>query len=224
MKNRAFYRLQIAPNILYFLGLGFFGLMVIACVVAKIWFLYEEWGNPEYIWFAPMMLGFTGFFLGFYIYIKRVQGKRRRKTYQKYEELSEAEQEEVNTELCVKFPSILWGENRLYIHSSLFLEFIDYDDMVWLYPCNTMIPMSVSYEGVSVDGNITAFSLHVYDTEGTRYKIPTTGPYNTQCIVEDILQVAPGILYGYSKEWGRLAKKDFNEFLYEARKKYVNTP
>ncbi|MCL2362637.1 MAG: hypothetical protein FWC73_12600 [Defluviitaleaceae bacterium] len=218
MNLRAFYRRQRGPNIFYFLGLGFFALMVLGCIGAMV-LLYMEYGpGIDLLLMGLAILGFAGFFLGFFLYIKIVLGRRRRKIYQKYEELSDNEKKEVSGELGRKFVSVLWGEKRVYTRSNFFLEFIDYDQMVWFYPCNNVIPVVASYEGVSIDGQINALSVHVYDNEGTRYKIPAASTYDTGVVVEEILQRAPGILYGYNKKLAKLAKKDFQEFLLEAEK------
>jgi len=213
MNTRAFYRRQRSSNIFYAMGLIFFGLMVLVCVVAMIWFTIDEWGSPEYIWFLPMMLLFTGFFLAFFLYIKIVLGGRRKRIYKKYHAMPEAERVEISMELSQKFAVVLWGSRRVYVRSGFFFDFIDYDQMVWFYPCNTIMPMVAAYEGVSIDGQINALSVHVYDREGTRYKIPATNTYETGVVIQEILQRAPGIHYGYSKEIGKLARKDFAKFL-----------
>ena len=53
MNNRAFYHRQRIPNIFYFLGLGFFGLMVLACIIGAIeFFVYAliKMRSPEVIY------------------------------------------------------------------------------------------------------------------------------------------------------------------------------
>ncbi|MCL2376504.1 MAG: hypothetical protein FWC76_03805 [Defluviitaleaceae bacterium] len=213
MNKPMFYRRQIGPNIFYFLGLWFFGLMALSCLVLPpILFYIEPIVTPsEAIAFLLMFIGFFGFFLAFFLYIKVKIGGRRKKIYKKFRQLSEAEQTKVNAELSGKIRQIHWGESRLYTGAGFFWEFVDYDDIAWVYGSSTATP-------TGEDTQVMVLSVKIHDTQGMMYKIPTTSSYDTERVIESVMTVAPNVIFGYSKERARLAKKDFNRFLLEGRK------
>jgi len=212
MNKPTFYYRQIAPNILYCAGLWFFGLITASCfIVPPILHYMDPLPTPsEAIAVFFMFLGFSIFFLAFFLYIKIRIGGRRKKVYKKFRQLSDDEQARINAELSVKFQQVLWGERRLYIRSGWFLEFVDYDDMAWIYASSTATP-------IMEDMQYNALSVKIHDAEGMIYKINTTSSYDTQKIIESVLATSPDITFGYSKEKAKLAKKDFGRFLHEER-------
>ena len=230
MGKQRFYRCQLDGTIFYVLLLWFFGIMTVAAFVAPAIIFYIEqivWQQPlareELILFLSLFLFFTAFFLCFFLYFKIKIGGRRKKLFNKFEQLSNAEQAEINAELDgkfgAKFGHVFLGKKRLYVRSAWCVEFFDYKDVVWIYHCNTAIPMLMGDDSMLEASQLNVKSLHVYDMDGTRYKIQTSGytDANAEVIIELLRYHVPDVIIGYSKERHKRAKRDFDAFISEER-------
>ena len=230
MNKQRFYRCQLDGMIFYILLLWFFGIMTVAAFVAPAIIFYIEqivWQQPlileEIILFVFLFLFFTAFFFCFFLYFKIKIGGRRKRSFNKFKQLSYTEQAKINSELSgkfgMKFGHVYLGEERLYIRSAWCVEFFDYKDVAWVYRCNTSIPMLMGDDNMIEVAHINAKSLHIYDIEGTRYKIQTSGytDANAEVIIELLKYHTPNVIIGYSKERQKRAKKDFRTFISEER-------
>jgi len=199
--------------------MGFFGLCALASLILP-YYIYIENGVStleDVLLILFPIVTITGIFIGFMAFTKIKGGKRMKKFHRKFDQLSAAEREKINFDLSAKFGHVLWGEERLYIRAMWAVEFVAYSDIAWIYPSNIMMPMVMAVDDVVVESYQNILSLHIYDTEGTRYKIHTRSRYETAGIVESIKEKAPDVIYGYNKKRARLAKKDFGRFLHEGK-------
>ena len=214
MTNRTFYRRQLGSRIVYIFLLCFLGLFTIVSFVAPLMlFFVDDIFVEDIVAFA---ICFVIFAVGFLLMLR--VGRRRKRLYQKFKQLSPAEQAEINAELSVKFPQSLWGANRLYLRQGLFLTFIDYDDIAWVYPytaANLPLAFSVMAGGMPALSQ-DATGLMIWEGDGTRHKIPMgTDAELVYEAMEFLAARVPNIIIGESKERLQLAKTDFERFLLE---------
>jgi len=215
VNNRAFYRHQYFGSALYMLGLGF----SIIVVILIAYFLIEDfllYGSLDMAdWRGLLAVALISlFYTAGLIYMIKI-GKRRKRLFEKFKQLSDAERLEVNTELSAKFAQYSFGENRLYFHSGLFVHFISYDDISWMFQYNIFVPMIANVGDVILESSFAAASLIIYDRDGNRYKINTG--FSIAEVMKLIKERNPDVIFGFSKARLRLAKKDFDMFLLNAK-------
>jgi len=211
-KNR-FYRRQIASSFLYFAGLCFFGILSVLCF-AGVYLFYNIIIHKEDI--LPISLIF-GIFIGFFILLKVKVGGRRKRTFEKFAQLSNAEQERINTELGAKWANMLLGESRVYMHSDWFLEFVEYKDIVWVHLVGGDVSVAVPVGEIAVEIQLEVASLKIYDKNGMCYKARTKNFDTANSLIKIIKEVAPSAIFGYSKERAKLYKKDIERFMFEGK-------
>jgi len=232
MDSHRFYRCQLAETVFYIIALWFLGIMAVLSIAAPPAIIYIEQfimqQPPNWIEIISMTFAIwliAGFFMFLFFYLKIKVGRRRKRLFAKFEQLSETEKAEINSELTGKFGNkwghVLLGANCLYVRSAWFVDFFHYEDVAWIYRCYTAVPMVAVYDQMAEVSSFTATSLHVYDTEGTRYKIQTSGhtDANAEYIIELLKFHVPYVIIGYSKERSKRAKKDFNAFIDEEQRK-----
>ena len=219
MDNRAFYRKQRAGMINYIAFIVFIGLCVLG--ITRFFLVFIDVNNmyPE----DYFMLSFFPFvYIIWLIYFKTKVGGRRRKIHDKFEQLSNAEQMEINAEIIELAEKpvneglyIRFGANRVYFHSSWFLEFVDYNDIVWIYHSSVIGQLPLEIGGV-IETPLVFTSLIIWDCDRTRYKA-SVPPQNVSRHIKTLEENAPGAVIGYSKARKRLAKKDFDRFMLESK-------
>ena len=152
--------------------------------------------------------------------LKLTAGRRGRKVYEKFYTLSEEEQAEINAELDgkSKHQVTMFGANRLYLYSRMFLNFINYRDIVWVYRHNIAVPvgMITDYGAEMSTGFITG--VMVWERDGTRHRINTgLNGWAALDIFDGIKAVAPQAIIGFSRRRRRLVRRDIERFLLEGK-------
>ena len=220
MDSRIFDRYQRKGNFLHLFGLsltslGFLGIsFIIFITINGINILAER---DEIGILSIFALFFAVGFVFFWIMV----GGIRKKVRESYEQLSDTEKAEINTELSGKYKQLPFGANRLYFYWGSFLFFIEYDDIAWVFQSNTVMPLVADIGGAAVDSSYNLPSLIIYNRSGKRYKIPVkTKPWPTIMDIETIKEKSPDAIFGYSKERLKLAKRDFERFLIEENEKH----
>ena len=220
-----FYRCQRSYVIGYYIVMCFFALCAIASLILP-YYIYTEVGMStleDVLAILFSIVTIPGIFIGLMAFIKIKGGRRMKTIRRKFAQLPSGEKEKVNSDLNTKFRHVLWGEERLYIRATWAVEFILYSDIAWIYPSNVLMPMVAAVGDVVMESYHNILSLHIYDTEGMRYKIHTQSQYETAGIVEGIKEKAPDVIYGYTKKRAKLAKKDFGRFLHEEKNIYADS-
>ena len=209
MGTRTFYNRQIFGNIVYITLL----LLTIFAATASVYMAYT-YIRCGCIWCREdvfLLLFFVPLFAVGIVYLKRI-GRQRRRIYEKFKQLSDTEQAEVNAELKPNSQAtgkVLLGKNRIYLDGGLFLQFIDYRDIAWVYHSNTAMPFD---GGTMAEAAFTG--LVVWDRGGIRYSASDNNAYE---IIVKLKEKAPDAIFGYSKERLKLAKKDFDRFMFEGK-------
>jgi len=217
MKKCEFYRRQRGYVISEHVAIYFFGLLAIASLAlpAYIYLAYGAYTLEDVLLILVSLFSIPSIFIGLMIFFEAKGSGRRKIFYRRFEQLSDAEKAEINYELSAnpKFGHVHWGVNRAYIRATWLVEFVDYKNIVWIYPCHTWNVIASPDDPSSVvTHRIT--SLHLYDNEGVRYTIHN---HSVAPTVEHIKRRSPNVIYGYCKKRARLAKKDFSRFKVEAR-------
>ena len=241
MKKNNFYRRQLSANISYFIWMCFLWIFAVPPFVLTVIFILEAYfhfdilfsGDPlfrgdlsEIILVNLVMLGLFGFFAGAIVISWVRISKRRRKLYQKLRLLSDEEQMDVNAEIVLKSESIrpsryqiiLLGSTRMYFRAHLFLHFVNYRDIVWVYPYIITIPIigAIGDDIVMTDTGMNVTALMIWERDGTKYKINMgADAFLAQETIERIKENAPNVIVGFNKQRHRLAKKDFERFIRE---------
>ncbi|MCL1844144.1 MAG: YwqG family protein [Defluviitaleaceae bacterium] len=226
MRERGFYRFQAANTVFYVIALWFIGILAFSIPTA---FLIDilSWGSLPSDDIVPLVAVFAVFFAffgGIFYYLKIIVGRRRKRSFAKFEALPEERKAEINGELSGKFRKnarpVLLGDNYMYINSFWLVEFIDYTDAAWIYNSNSMVPIpTFYYEGAVEVAHANLRFLYIYDTKGNCYKIQTEAYSRAIVDVSEIYEIlyrySPNIIYGFSKERLRRAKQDFALFVRE---------
>ena len=221
--NHMFYHRQRTGNAFYIFALCFPIALMAAGVFGFIYVAAEDMGivsiTNENVYTA-VLLGITMIPLNifFIVFAKIKVGLRRKKLYEKFNRLSDADKAEINTELAVKFKRVSIGANRFYYKLLDFIHFIDYQDIVWVYGYNIAIPIMAEAGGVVEASSATISGLAVWTRDGKRHKVPL-GPegWHGGDIIEAVKAHAPDVIVGFNKKRLKLAKKDFKRFMLEGR-------
>ena len=211
MGEREFYRRWLRGNILYYSLLGLFGVFsIVGLLLSFVFGPVSPGGIVEELVVSSIHIGVFVLLIWF--------GRFRKKLYQNFLQLSNAEQAEIKSELSAKFKHVLFGVNRIYF--SPFLSYVNYRDIVWIYSSSTSIPFAVPNGDIIMESStpINAAGLMLWSRDGKRYKIPMG--LNTWKIDETIAYIKerqPNVLIGFNKNRLKLAKKDFDRFLIEGK-------
>ena len=217
MDKCTFSRIRRNNTVFYIATILFFALCAIG--VMRFYFVFIDVNNmrPEdYLMLSSAVV----MYLIWLIYFQVKVGGRRRRVYDKFEQLSDVDKTEINTELESNKSSTTWihfGNSRIYLPGSYVLEFVDYKDIIWVYPCNILMPSIMTADGVTeMFSDINFTYLMIYDCDGKRRKI-AVAPGSMRDCIETIEENAPNAVIGYTKARKKLAKKDFDRFMLEER-------
>lgn len=227
MTKGAFYRGHALYVVGMYVLIGFFCVLIAASFILPVYVFVEHGIDAllrDIVPFLAYLFVINGTFLGFIIAIQVKHGGQRKRICKKFESLSDDEKAKVNFELDTAFAHVRWGDDRLYIKTDGIVDFIDYKNIAWVYRCNNVIPMVAPAEDVTTISHHNFLRLHVYDTDGLRYKIMATGlyeEYSADEIIERLKLVTPDIIVGFSKARLKRAKKDFSAFVNEEREAQI---
>lgn len=226
-KNSAFYRCQkrqLSITRASFLAFIFFLLMLCMLLSMCVWLKLCGYGDS--MPFALLTVAYVVMtsFLG-YVYFRNKSDRTR--IFEKYSRLSEEERLYMDSELlsCTSCGNLVLGGKYFYF-AERFLDYVPYSDIVWIFEKITNVSVLSGTRPEDIPRNIRFSPVIFFDTNGRQHRLhissendimKTDAAVDAQYVIEHVKKKNPTVIVGYSKERYKMAKRDFEHFIYEEK-------